>query len=105
LEYDLSQLSSSGPHNITTNATFNYIVQVCDAIQTGLPVVCNSKFNSTSPATAYAYSKNSCYQLGQLEHDFAYPLDPINSSVGIRLAYTNGGNKLSFALTINDQNY
>jgi alpha-L-fucosidase len=68
----------------------NILLQVCDAIQTGLPVVCNSKFNSTSPATAYAYSKNSCYQLGQLEHDFAYPLDPINSSVGIRLAYNNG---------------
>jgi alpha-L-fucosidase len=129
LEYDLTMLSHYGPYNISSgdsissggystlyvkvstcviqNPNYYDIMQVCDFISTDFPDVCVSKFNSKSPATAYAYSnEGGCYPIGKLEYDFAvshitsyyvcycslkYPLDPLDGSVGIRVAYTSKG--------------
>jgi alpha-L-fucosidase len=96
LEYDLTMLSHYGPYNISSGDSISsggystLYVKVCDFISTDFPDVCVSKFNSKSPATAYAYSnEGGCYPIGKLEYDFAYPLDPLDGSVGIRVAYTS----------------
>ena len=80
---------------------------MCDLASVGMPWACEGK--ALAPAYAYSVRTDECYQLGNLENDFAvskiliriynallciilqYPLDPLNSSVGIRIVYTNGG--------------
>ncbi|XP_019856944.1 PREDICTED: tissue alpha-L-fucosidase-like isoform X7 [Amphimedon queenslandica] len=86
--YDLTELSLRGPYNITPPYPYRFLVKVCDLAATDLPWACEGK--DLAPAYAYSVETDECYQLGNLENDFAYPLDPMNSSVGIRVAYTNG---------------
>lgn len=82
--WDLSPMASLSP--ATYNSTFKYILQVCGNIKQNIPSPCTGK--ASSPA--YQYDNTQCYVLGKLGDAFVYPVDPSNTTTGIRISYNNG---------------
>ena len=104
--YDLSKIASIGGANYSAN--YSYVVTICENLPaSSVPLVCSSK----PPAPAYQYDNTSCTSIGNLSSPFAvssirlgfsspamifvgilqYPVDPSDSTAGIRIAYNNGG--------------
>eukprot|EP00731_Ephydatia_muelleri_P020787 Em0013g514a len=81
--YDLTQLASLPGVSFTSD--YNYTLAVCGNVK-NVPAVCSGK----NPAPAYQYASADCYVIGQLQSPYVFPVDPTNSSAGIRIGYNNG---------------
>eukprot|EP00731_Ephydatia_muelleri_P020783 Em0013g510a len=81
--YDLTQLASLPGVSFTSD--YNYTLAVCGNVQ-NVPAVCSGK----NSAPAYQYNSSNCYVIGQLQSSYVFPVDPTNSSAGIRIAYNDG---------------
>ena len=86
VQFNLTQIAAQGAVNVTQSSPW-YVLSLCQNVTTSaLPRVCAGK----EPSPAYQYTADSCHVAGNLNSSLVYPVDPTNSSAGIRIAYNNG---------------